>query len=133
MMNQIEAGQGRTIAAILVENGEPVEFDQPPAFHRLTRRSPRVYQEDNNMPILVLLIANRGDRASILRARASGISGPSPAPSRHGLMHVRLPMSQSIGPAPPCDSYFNVPAIISAAEVTNATAIHLAMASGREC
>jgi acetyl-CoA carboxylase biotin carboxyl carrier protein len=29
MMNQIEADQAGTIDAILVENGEPVEFDQP--------------------------------------------------------------------------------------------------------
>jgi acetyl-CoA carboxylase biotin carboxyl carrier protein len=29
MLNQIEADKAGTIAAILVENGEPVEFDQP--------------------------------------------------------------------------------------------------------
>lgn len=29
MMNQIEADASGTIAAVLVENGEPVEFDQP--------------------------------------------------------------------------------------------------------
>ena len=29
MMNQIEADRAGTIEAILVENGEPVEFDQP--------------------------------------------------------------------------------------------------------
>ena len=29
MMNQIEADEAGTIEAILVENGEPVEFDQP--------------------------------------------------------------------------------------------------------
>lgn len=29
MMNQIEADKAGTIEAILVENGEPVEFDQP--------------------------------------------------------------------------------------------------------
>ena len=29
MMNQIEAGKAGTIEAILVEDGEPVEFDQP--------------------------------------------------------------------------------------------------------
>jgi acetyl-CoA carboxylase biotin carboxyl carrier protein len=29
MMNQIEADKSGTIAAILVENGSPVEFDQP--------------------------------------------------------------------------------------------------------
>lgn len=29
MMNQIESDQAGTLAAILVENGQPVEFDQP--------------------------------------------------------------------------------------------------------
>ena len=29
MMNQIEADKAGTVEAILVENGEPVEFDQP--------------------------------------------------------------------------------------------------------
>jgi len=29
MMNQIEADKSGTIDAILVEDGEPVEFDQP--------------------------------------------------------------------------------------------------------
>ena len=32
MMNQIEANQSGTIVSILVENGNPVEFDQP-VFH----------------------------------------------------------------------------------------------------
>ncbi|MBP6723284.1 MAG: acetyl-CoA carboxylase biotin carboxylase subunit [Halioglobus sp.] len=41
------------------------------------------------------------------------------------LMHVRLAdQAVCIGPAPSRDSYLNVPAIISAAEVTNASAIH---------
>ncbi len=29
MMNQIEADKSGKVGAILVENGEPVEFDQP--------------------------------------------------------------------------------------------------------
>ena len=29
MMNQIESDKAGTVKAILVENGEPVEFDQP--------------------------------------------------------------------------------------------------------
>ncbi len=29
MMNQIEADKSGTVEAILVENGQPVEFDQP--------------------------------------------------------------------------------------------------------
>jgi len=29
MMNQIEADKSGTVSAILIENGQPVEFDQP--------------------------------------------------------------------------------------------------------
>ena len=29
MMNQIEADKAGTVRAILAENGEPIEFDQP--------------------------------------------------------------------------------------------------------
>ncbi len=39
MMNQIEADKSGTIAEILVENGQPVEFDQPLSCHRLTGRA----------------------------------------------------------------------------------------------
>ena len=81
------------------------------------------------MPILEkVLIANRGEIAlRILRACKEldirTIAVHSKADT--GLMHVRLAdESVCIGPAPSKDSYLNVPAIISAAEVTNATAIH---------
>lgn len=81
------------------------------------------------MPILEkVLIANRGEIAlRILRACKEldirTIAVHSKADTE--LMHVRLAdESVCIGPAPSKDSYLNVPAIISAAEVTNATAIH---------
>jgi acetyl-CoA carboxylase biotin carboxylase subunit len=75
-----------------------------------------------------VLIANRGEIAlRILRACKEldirTIAVHSKADGE--LMHVRLAdESVCIGPAPSKDSYLNVPAIISAAEVTNATAIH---------
>ena len=81
------------------------------------------------MPILEkVLIANRGEIAlRILRACKEldirTIAVHSKADTE--LMHVRLAdESVCIGPAPSRDSYLNVPAIISAAEVTNASAIH---------
>jgi acetyl-CoA carboxylase biotin carboxylase subunit len=81
------------------------------------------------MPILdKVLIANRGEIAlRILRAckelDIQTIAVHSKADRE--LMHVRLAdESVCIGPAPSRDSYLNVPAIISAAEVTNASAIH---------
>ncbi|MBP6701076.1 MAG: acetyl-CoA carboxylase biotin carboxylase subunit [Halioglobus sp.] len=75
-----------------------------------------------------VLIANRGEIAlRILRACKEldirTIAVHSKADRE--LMHVRLAdESVCIGPAPSRDSYLNVPAIISAAEVTNASAIH---------
>jgi acetyl-CoA carboxylase biotin carboxylase subunit len=81
------------------------------------------------MPILEkVLIANRGEIAlRVLRAcKELGIrtvAVHSKADSE--LMHVRLAdESVCIGPAPSTESYLNVPAIISAAEITSASAIH---------
>jgi len=81
------------------------------------------------MPILEkVLIANRGEIAlRILRACKELDIRTIAVHSRadRELMHVRLAdESVCIGPAPSKDSYLNVPAIISAAEVTNASAIH---------
>lgn len=75
-----------------------------------------------------VLIANRGEIAlRILRAcKEMGI----PSVAVHSkidrdLMHVRLAdESVCIGGNQPSESYLNIPAIISAAEVTNADAIH---------
>ena len=75
-----------------------------------------------------VLIANRGEIAlRVLRAcKELGIrtvAVHSKADSE--LMHVRLAdESVCIGPAPSTESYLNVPAIISAAEITSASAIH---------
>ncbi len=81
------------------------------------------------MPILdKVLIANRGEIAlRVLRAckelNIKTVAVHSKADK--DLMHVRLAdESVCIGPAASAQSYLNVPAIISAAEVTNATAIH---------
>ncbi|MDF1643021.1 MAG: acetyl-CoA carboxylase biotin carboxylase subunit [Pseudomonadales bacterium] len=75
-----------------------------------------------------VVIANRGEIAlRILRAckeldiRTVAIHSKVD----QNLMHVRLAdESVCIGPDNPVDSYLNVPAIISAAEVTDAVAIH---------
>lgn len=75
-----------------------------------------------------VLIANRGEIAlRILRAcKEQGILTVAvhSVEDRH-LKHVKLAdETVCIGPNPSVDSYLNVPAIIAAAEVTNATAIH---------
>jgi acetyl-CoA carboxylase biotin carboxylase subunit len=75
-----------------------------------------------------IVIANRGEIAlRILRAcRELGIKAVAVhSEADRELKHVRLAdESVCIGPAASKDSYLNVPAIISAAEVTDAVAIH---------
>ncbi|WP_455383863.1 acetyl-CoA carboxylase biotin carboxylase subunit [Acidihalobacter prosperus] len=75
-----------------------------------------------------VLIANRGEIAlRIMRAcRELGIKTVAvhSEPDRD-LKHVRLAdESVCIGPASSTDSYLNIPAIVSAAEVTDATGVH---------
>ncbi len=75
-----------------------------------------------------VVIANRGEIAlRILRAcRELGIKTVAVHSSADAnLMHVRLAdESVCIGPAAAMDSYLNIPAIIAAAEITDAVAIH---------
>jgi len=75
-----------------------------------------------------VIIANRGEIAlRILRAcREIGIKTVAVhSEADRDLMHVRLAdESVCIGPALSTESYLNIPAIISAAEVTNAVGIH---------
>jgi len=75
-----------------------------------------------------VLIANRGEIAlRILRAcRELGIKTVAVhSEADRDLKHVRLAdESVCIGPAPSADSYLSIPAIISAAEVTDTVAIH---------
>ncbi len=75
-----------------------------------------------------IVIANRGEIAlRVLRAcRELGIKVVAVhSEADRDLKHVRLAdESVCIGPANSADSYLNIPAIISAAEVTDAEAIH---------
>jgi len=75
-----------------------------------------------------IVIANRGEIAlRILRAcREMGIKTVAVhSTADRELKHVRLAdETVCIGPPPSSDSYLNVPAVISAAEVTDAEAIH---------
>src|SRR5512138_217032 len=75
-----------------------------------------------------IVIANRGEIAlRILRAcREMGIKTVAVhSTADRNLKHVGMAdESVCIGPAPAAESYLNVPAIISAAEVTDAQAIH---------
>jgi len=75
-----------------------------------------------------IVIANRGEIAlRILRAcRELGIRTVAVHSSAdRGLMHVRMAdESVCIGPPAAAESYLNIPAVVSAAEVTDAVAIH---------
>ena len=75
-----------------------------------------------------VLIANRGEIAlRILRScREMGIKTVAVYSSAdEDLMHVKLAdESVCIGPSNSADSYLNIPAVISAAEITGADAIH---------
>lgn len=81
------------------------------------------------MPILEkVLIANRGEIALRVLRACKELDIPTVAVHSRAdreLKHVLLAdEAVCIGPAPSTDSYLNVPAIISAAEVTRTTAIH---------
>ena len=80
------------------------------------------------MPIKKLLIANRGEIAlRIHRAcHEMGIKTVAVHSTADAdAMHVRLAdETVCIGPPPATDSYLNIPAIISAAEIVHADAIH---------
>lgn len=75
-----------------------------------------------------VVIANRGEIAlRVLRAcKELGIKTVAVhSTADRDLLHVRLAdESVCIGPAPSAVSYLNIPAIISAAEITDAVAIH---------
>ena len=75
-----------------------------------------------------ILIANRGEIACrvIATCRRLGIRTVAVhSTADRDLKHVRLAdESVCIGPPPAVDSYLNIPAVISAAEVTDAEAVH---------
>ncbi|GAB4519330.1 MAG: acetyl-CoA carboxylase biotin carboxylase subunit [Amphiplicatus sp.] len=75
-----------------------------------------------------VLIANRGEIALRIHRACKELGIATVAvhsTADAGAMHVRLAdESVCIGPPSPKDSYLNIPAIISAAEITGADAIH---------
>jgi acetyl-CoA carboxylase biotin carboxylase subunit len=75
-----------------------------------------------------VLIANRGEIALRIQRACRELGIPTVAvhsTADTDAMHVRLAdESVCIGPPPGRDSYMNIPAILSAAAVTGADAIH---------
>ncbi len=80
------------------------------------------------MPIQKILIANRGEIALRIHRAAHEMGIKTVAvhsTADTDAMHVRLADEAiCIGPPPAADSYLNIPAIISAAEIAHADAIH---------
>ena len=75
-----------------------------------------------------ILIANRGEIALRIQRACRELGIPTVAvhsTAESEAMHVRLAdESVCIGPPPAKDSYLNIPAILSAAEITGADALH---------
>ena len=80
------------------------------------------------MPIKKLLIANRGEIALRIHRACHEMGIKTVAvhsTADTDAMHVRLADEAiCIGPPPAAESYLNIPAIISAAEISHADAIH---------
>ena len=117
-MNEIKSEDDGEIVKVYVENGQPVQYGERLFAIRAdaepcSRRSS---------------IANRGEIALrvIVACRELGIKTVAVySEADENSLHVRFADEDvCIGPAQSADSYLNVPAIISAAEITGADAIH---------
>ena len=116
MMNQIEADKAGRITSIMAQQRRPGRVRPAAVRRRITRMLEKV------------VIANRGEIAlRILRAcRELGIKTVAVhSTADYSLKHVLLAdESVCIGPPSSAQSYLNMPAIITAAEVTDSVAIH---------
>ena len=114
--NQIKAPKAGTVARILVANGTPVEYGEVLLIPGMIA----LFQK--------ILIANRGEIALRIQRACRELGIPTVAVHSTAdaeAMHVRLAdESVCIGPPPAKDSYLNIPAILSAAAITGAEAIH---------
>ena len=119
LMNEINAECDGEIVKVYVENGQAVQYGE-----RLFAIEPG---ETGHM-FKKILIANRGEIAlRIIHAcRELGIKTVAVySEADENSLHVRFADEDvCIGPPRSADSYLNVPAIISAAEITGADAIH---------
>ena len=115
LMNEIDSEYDGEVVKVYVENGQPVQYGE-----RLFAIKAPMFKK--------ILIANRGEIAMriIVACRELGIKTVAvySEADEHAL-HVRFADEDvRIGPARSAESYLNVPAIISAAEITGADAIH---------
>jgi acetyl-CoA carboxylase biotin carboxylase subunit len=115
LMNEINAETDGEVIKVYVENGQAVQYGE-----RLFAIKPAMFKK--------ILIANRGEIALrvIVACRELGIKTVAVySEADENSLHVRFADEDvCIGPPRSADSYLNVPAIISAAEITGADAIH---------
>ncbi len=150
LMNEIQAETTGEVAKIYVENGQPVEYGQPlfgikKVSPKSNVQSPRSACDLSDFGLWTLdfgllmnngyaassskiLIANRGEIACriIWTCKEMGIGTVAVhSDVDRDSLHVRFADEAAcIGPAPSAQSYLNIPAIISAAEIFNVDAIH---------
>ena len=123
LMNEIDSEYDGEIVNVYVENGQPVQYGE-----RLFAIRRHEHGVLNRHMFKKILIANRGEVALrvIFACRELGIKTVAVySEADENSLHVRFADEDvCIGPARSADSYLNVPAVISAAEVTGADAIH---------
>ncbi len=119
LMNEIEADASGEIVKKLVQNGQPVEYGQP-LFAIRQAQLPSMFKK--------ILIANRGEIALrvICACKELGIKAVAVySDADRDSLHVRFADEAiCIGPPKSAESYLNIPAVISAAEISNVDAIH---------
>ena len=119
LMNEIDSEYDGEVTSIYIENGQAVQYGE-----RLFAIKPS--QLDSMFK--KILVANRGEIALrvIFACRELGIKTVAVySEADENSLHVRFADEDiCIGPARSSDSYLNVPAIISAAEITGADALH---------
>ena len=122
LMNEIESDAAGEVVKRLVTNGQPVEYGQP-----LFALAPSLTISRDPM-FRKLLIANRGEIALrvICACKELGIRTVAIySEADRNSLHVRFADEAiCIGPPRSADSYLNVPAVISAAEIADVDAIH---------
>ena len=116
LMNEITSEYDGEIVSAYVENGKPVQYGE------------RLFAIKTSLMFKKILIANRGEIALrvIYACRELGIKTVAVySEADENSLHVRFADEDvCIGPPRSADSYLSVPAIISAAEITGADAIH---------
>ncbi len=115
MMNQIEADKAGKVTSVMAQNGDPGRIRPAPFRHRIIPCSKTRYRQPRRIALRILRACKElGIKTVAVHSTAD-----------YSLKHVLLAdESVCIGPPASQLSYLNMPAIISAAEVTDAGAIH---------